>query len=435
MALKKVSSLRSTLVPRATMAVTSAALLTAALVSGCSSSSSGGSNAIGENLTGRGPITYVEGKDTTETGAVKQLIDRWNTSHPDEKVTFKEQSSDANQQYDDLTQHMQAKASDYDVVALDVPWTAEFAAKGWIQPLKDSFALDTSTLLSPPVASATYNGTLYAAPRNTNGGLLFYRKDLSPEPPKTWAEMIASCPKAKEAGIGCYAGQLAPYEGLTVNAAEVINAFGGSFVGPDGKTPTVNTPQAKQGLQTLVDAYKNDDMPKEALSFKEPESQNAFVSGKLMFMRGWPSSFGDAGSDASAVKDKFGVAPLPGKDGIGASTLGGYNAAISAFSKNKATALDFLRYLISEDAQHIVAQGGLPSVRASVYDDPALIAKMPYLPALKDSIASAVPRPVTPFYPAVSKAIQTNAFAALQGSMTVDAAIAGMQKGIETAGS
>ncbi|APA94554.1 ABC transporter substrate-binding protein [Nocardia seriolae] len=434
MALKKVSSLRSTLVPRAVLAVTSAALLTATLATGCSSGS-GGSGSTTENLTGRGPITYVEGKDTTETGAVKQLIDRWNAAHPDEKVTFKEQSSDASQQYDDLKQHMQAKASDYDVVALDVPWTAEFAAKGWIQPLKDSFAIDTSTLLSPPVASATYNGTLYAAPRNTNGGLLFYRKDLAAEAPKTWAEMISMCPKAKEAGIGCYAGQLAPYEGLTVNTAEVINAFGGSFVGPDGKTPTVNTPQAKQGLQTLVDAYKNDDMPKEALSFKETESQNAFVSGKLMFMRGWPSSFGDAGSDTSAVKDKFGVAPLPGKDGIGTSTLGGYNAAISAFSKNKATALDFLRYLISEDAQHIVAQGALPSVRASVYDDPALIAKMPYLPALKDSIASAVPRPVTPFYPAVSKAIQENAFAALQGTKSVDDAITGMQKGIETAGS
>ncbi|MFD6352694.1 ABC transporter substrate-binding protein [Nocardia tengchongensis] len=434
MALKKVSSLRSTLVPRAVLAVTSAALLTATFASGCSSSS-GGNGSTGENLTGRGPITYVEGKDTTETGAVKQLVERWNAAHPDEKVTFKEQSNDASQQYDDLKQHMQAKASDYDVVALDVPWTAEFAAKGWIQPLKDSFAIDTSTLLSPPVASATYNGTLYAAPRNTNGGLLFYRKDLTPEPPKTWAEMISMCPKAKEAGIGCYAGQLAPYEGLTVNTAEVINAFGGSFVGADGKTPTVNSPQAKAGLTTLVDAYKNGDIPKEGISFKEPESQNAFVTGKLMFMRGWPSSYGDAGSDASSVKDKFGVAPLPGKDGVGASTLGGYNAAISAFSKNKATALDFLRFLISEDAQHIVASGALPSVRASVYDDPALIAKMPYLPALKESIASAVPRPVTPFYPAVSKAIQDNAYAALTGSKSVDDAIAGMQKGIETAGS
>ncbi|WP_067695073.1 ABC transporter substrate-binding protein [Nocardia jejuensis] len=433
MALKKVSTLRSSLVPRAVLAVTSTALLAATFASGCSSDS--GSNATSQNLTGRGPITYVEGKDTTETGAVKQLIERWNSAHPDEKVTFKEQSNDASQQYDDLKQHLTAKQSDYDVVALDVPWTAEFAAKGWIQPLKDSFAIDTSTLLSPPVASATYNGTLYAAPRNTNGGLLFYRKDLAPEPPKTWTELLNQCPKAKEAGIGCYAGQFAPYEGLTVNTAEVINAFGGSFVGPDGKNPTVNSAQARAGLQTLVDSYKDGDIPKEAISFKEPESQNAFVSGKLMFMRGWPSSFGDAGSDASSVKDKFGVAPLPGKDGVGASTLGGYNAAISSYSKNKATALDFLRFLISEDAQHIVASGALPPVRASVYDDPALIAKMPYLPALKESIASAVPRPVTPFYPAVSKAIQDNAYAALTGTKSVDDAIVGMQKGIETAAS
>ncbi|MGX1804972.1 ABC transporter substrate-binding protein [Nocardia sp. NPDC055321] len=432
MVLKKVSSLRSSLVPRAAMVVTSAALLTVTFASACSSDS--GSNPTSENLTGRGPITYVEGKDTTETGAVKQLIDRWNASHPDEKVTFKEQSNDATQQKDDLVQHMTAKQSDYDVIALDVPWTAEFAARGWIQPLKDGFSIDTSTLLSPPVASATYNGTLYAAPRNTNGGLLFYRKDLVPEPPKTWTELLANCPKAVEAGIGCYAGQFAPYEGLTVNTAEVINAFGGSFVGPDGKTPTVNSPQAKAGLQVLVDGYKNGEIPKEAISFKEPESQNAFVSGKLLFMRGWPSSFGDAGSDASAVRDKFGVAPLPGKDSVGASTLGGYNAAISAFSKNKATALDFLRFLISEDAQHIVASGALPSVRASVYDDPALIAKMPYLPALKESIASAVPRPVTPFYSAVSKAIQDNAYAALTGTKSIDAAIDGMQQGIETAG-
>lgn len=350
-------------------------------------------------------------------------------------MTFKEQSNDASQQYDDLVEHMRSKQSGYDVVALDVPWTAEFAAKGWIQPLKDSFAIDTSTLLSPPVASATYNNTLYAAPRNTNGGLLFYRKDLVPNPPKTWAEMLGQCQIARDNNIGCYAGQFAPYEGLTVNTSEVINAFGGTFVGPDGKTATVNTPQAKAGLSTLVNAFKNGDIPPEAITFKEPESSNAFATGKLMFLRSWPSTFGDVGAESSEVKDKFGVAPLPGENGVGASTLGGYNAAISAFSKNKATALDFLRFLISEDAQHIIASGALPSVRASMYDDPALIAKMPYLPALKDSIASAVPRPVTPFYPAVSKAIQDNAYAALKGSKSVDEAITGMQQGIETAGS
>ncbi|KZM69494.1 ABC transporter substrate-binding protein [Nocardia terpenica] len=434
MALNTVSSRRSFLLSRAAMAAASAALLIGAFTSACSSSG-GGESAAGQNLTGRGPITYVEGQDTSETGAVKQLIERWNTAHPDEKVTFKEQSNDASQQYDDMAQHMRAKQSDYDVLALDVPWTAEFAAKGWIQPLKDSFAIDTSTLLSPTVASATYKGTLYAAPRNTNGGLLYYRKDLVPNPPKTWTEMLQDCGVARDHGIGCYAGQFAPYEGLTVNAAEVINAYGGTFVGPDGKTPTVNSPQARAGLQVLADAYKNGDIPKEAISFKEPESQNAFAQGKLLFLRTWPNFYGVANADSSAVKGNFGVAPLPGKDSIGASTLGGYNAAISAYSKHKATALDFLRFLISEDAQHIVAEGALPPVRASLYDDPALIAKFPYMPALKDSIASAVPRPVTPYYTAVSKAIQDNAYAALTGTKSVDAAIVGMQKGIEAAGS
>ncbi|GAB2684400.1 ABC transporter substrate-binding protein [Nocardia thraciensis] len=433
MALNKVSSRRSSLVSRAALAALSTALLTAGLTSACSSGD--GNGATSQNLSGRGPITYVEGKDTTESGAVKQLIERWNAAHPDEKVTFKEQSNDASQQYDDLAQHMRAKQPDYDVMALDVPWTAEFAAKGWIQPLEDSFAVDTSTLLSPTVASATYKGTLYAAPRNTNGGLLYYRKDLVPNPPRTWSELLARCDAARDLQIGCYAGQFAPYEGLTVNTAEVINGFGGTFVGPDGKTPTVNSPQARAGLQVLVDAYKNGNIPKEAISFKEPESQNAFAQGKLMFLRTWPNFYGVANADSSVVKGNFGVAPLPGKDGIGASTLGGYNAAISSFSKNKATALDFLRFMISEDAQRIVAEGAFPPVRQSMYDDPALIAKFPYLPALKDSIASAVPRPVTPYYPAVSKAIQDNAYAALTGTKSVDDAITGMQKGIQAAGS
>ncbi|WP_040793031.1 ABC transporter substrate-binding protein [Nocardia paucivorans] len=427
MVLKKVPSLRAALAPIA------AALLTATFAGACGTNTS--TEPTAENLTGRGPITYVEGKDTTETGAVKQLIERWNATHPNEQVTYKEQSNDASAQYDDLVEHMRSKSADYDVVALDVPWTAEFAAKGWIQPLEGDFTIDTSPLLPPTVASATYNNTLYAAPRNTNGGLLFYRKDLVPNPPRTWDEMLSHCPLAQSNGIGCYAGQFAPYEGLTVNTAEVINAFGGTFVGSDGKTPTVNSPESRAGLAQLVDAYRTGVIPREAITFKEPESGSAFTSGRLMFLRSWPSTYGDAASESSTVRDKFGVAPLPGKTGIGASTLGGYNAAISAFSQNKATALDFLKFLISEEAQHIIASGALPPVRASVYDDPALIAKMPYLTALRDSIASAVPRPVTPFYPAVSKAIQDNAYAALNGTKSVDDAIIGMQKGIETAGS
>ena len=77
-------------------------------------------------------------------------------------------------------------------------WTAEFAAKGWLVPLKDKFAIDTSRLLKPTVSAATYNGTLYAAPFASDGGMLYYRKDLVPTPPKTLDEMWGMCSIAKK---------------------------------------------------------------------------------------------------------------------------------------------------------------------------------------------------------------------------------------------
>ena len=98
---------------------------------GSSGGSSGGD--AGANLTGKGPITYVQGKDNSNV--VRPLVDKWNAAHPDEKVTFKEQTDQADQQHDDLVQHFQAKDPNYDVVDVDVVWTGEFAAKGWLQPL------------------------------------------------------------------------------------------------------------------------------------------------------------------------------------------------------------------------------------------------------------------------------------------------------------
>jgi multiple sugar transport system substrate-binding protein len=73
-------------------------------------------------------------------------------------------------------------------------------------------------------------------------------------------------------------------------------------------------------------------------------------------------------------------------------------------------------------------------VLTALYDDPALVAKSPYLTVLKTSIEHAVPRPVTPFYPAVTKAVQDNAYAAIKGEVPVDTALTNMQKAIQSAG-
>ncbi|MFE8886517.1 ABC transporter substrate-binding protein [Pseudarthrobacter enclensis] len=394
---------------------------------------SGGGSDAEANLDSRGPITYVQGKDNSNV--VRPLIEKWNAAHPDEKVTFKEQTDNADQQHDDLVQNFQAKNADYDVASVDVVWTAEFAAKGWLQPLKDKMAIDTKGMLEPTIEAGSYKGTLYAAPVSSDGGILYYRKDLVPTPPKTWDEMMGMCSIAKQNNIGCYSGQFKQYEGLTVNASEAINSAGGSVLDKDGK-PSLNTPEAEAGLNNLVEAFKNGNIPAEAITYQEEESRRAFQDGKLLFLRNWPYVYNLATTEGSSkVKDVLGMAALPGKDGPGASSLGGHSAAVSVYSDHKATSLDFVKFLVEEEQQKFFAtQGSLAPVLGDLYEDQELVAKLPYLPVLKTSIENAVPRPVTPFYPAVTKAIQDNAYAALKGEKPAKDALSDMQKSIETAG-
>jgi trehalose/maltose transport system substrate-binding protein len=418
---------------RALMTMVAAVAAVMLLAAGCGGGSSGGGGSD-EGTAARGPITYVQGKDNTN--AIRPLLEKWNAAHPNEKATFKEQSDEADAQHDDLVQHFQAKDPNYDVVSVDVVWTAEFAAKGWLQPLKDSFALDTSKLLPATVKTATYNNTLYAAPVTSDGGMLYYRKDLVPTPPKTWDEMISMCSIAKKNNMDCYAGQFQKYEGLTVNAAEAINTAGGVIVGEDGKTPSVDSPEAAKGLSRLADAYKAGDIPKQAITYTEEEGRASFEAGKLLFLRQWPYVYSLATTDGSSkVKGKFAVAPLPGDAGKpGASSLGGHNAAISAFSAHKASAFDFLKFLETEESQRwFVTQASNAPALQALYDDPALVKKAPYLPVLKTSILNAVPRPVSPFYPAVTKAVQDNAYAAIKGDKPVPQALTDMQAAIQAA--
>jgi multiple sugar transport system substrate-binding protein len=399
-------------------------------LAGCSGGGAG--NTAQDGQDSRGPITYVQGKDNSNV--VRPLIAKWNKAHPDEKVTFKEQSDQADQQHDDLVQHFQAKDDSYDVVDVDVIWTAEFAAKQWLTPLTGKMKIDTSDLLPATVKTATYNNTLYAAPQTSDGALLYYRKDLVKTPPTTWKEMMDDCQIAKDNGIGCYAGQFAKYEGLTVNTSEAVNGSGGSILNKSG-APDVDTTDAKEGLQNLVTAFKDGNIPAAAITYQEEQGRTAFENGNLLFLRNWPYVYSLAKNDGSSkVKDTFGIAPIPGKDGVGASTLGGHNAAISTYSKHKATAHDFLEFLISNETQKFFAtQGSLAPVVGSLYTDDELTSKLPYLPVLLKSIQSAEPRPVTPFYPAVTKAIQDNSYAALKGSKSVDEAMKDMQAAIKSA--
>lgn len=382
-----------------------------------------------EGTEGRGPITFAMGKNDTDK--LQPIIEKWNEEHPDEEVTLEELAGEADAQRETLVQSLQAGNADYDVMALDVVWTADFAANQWLAPLTGDLEVDTSALLPATVESATYNDTLYALPQNTNGQLLFRNTELAPDPVETFDDIKSAC-AALEGDTDCLTTQLKQYEGLTVNTVGFIEGWGGSVLGEDGQEVTVDSPEAKEGLQALVDAYKDGTISPDSTATTEEETNLTFTEGRTAFAINWPYMYTNA-QEAEATKDKFEVQPLVAKDGVGVSTLGGYNNGININSENKATALDFMKFIINEENQTSFAEASFPPVLASIYDDESLVEQFPYLPALKESLENAAPRPVSPFYPAISKAIQDNAYAALTEDKPVDDAAADMKAAIEAA--
>lgn len=301
---------------------------------------------------------------------------------------------------------------------------------------RDRFPLDT--FLRPVVDTATFDGRLYAVPYVTNAGLLYYRKDVldreGEQPPRTWAELVRQARTiAPKYGLDGYAGQFLPYEGLTVNVTEAVHSAGGSILQGDGTRVSVDSGAARAGLRFLADGVRDGWISRDALGYKEEESRRAFQDGRLLFLRNWPYVYADASAEGSKVAGRFGAVPLPGPDGPGTSVLGGSNLAVSSTSRHPASAADLISYLTSERVQRqVLTEGSLPPVRAALYEDPELIRAYPYLPTLRQSVLSAVPRPKSPRYDQVTLAVQAVAQDLMAQRQTPDQAVARLARELGT---
>lgn len=409
---------------------TAAAVAAAAvLAGGCSPVTAAGQmNSPG----GIGPITFAIGKVDTST-YLPALLAQWNQGHPGQRVTVIQLPNDADDQHAQLVANLQTRTDRYDVMALDVIWTAEFAASDWIVPLSQR-RFPLAEFLRPAVETALYQNRLYAVPFTSNAGLLYYRKDIlaaaGAQPPRTWAQLATlAATVAPRYGLAGYAGQFLSYEGLTVNFAEAVQSAGGSILSADGTRVTLNSPQARQGLDFLVGGFRAGWIPRAALTYDEEASRRAFEQGTLLFLRNWPYVYGLASQPGPGNKaaGKFGVVPLPGSNGPGSSSLGGENLAISSFSRHPVTALAFIKFLTSlASERQVLRHGAQPPVWTRLYSEPDLIRQYPYLQVLQNAILTARPRPAITDYSQVSLAISTAVHQALMLREPAGATISGL---------
>jgi len=407
------------------IAVVAAGLL---FTAGCSSDDASGG---APPTNGIGPITFAIGKDNS--GWLQGVITRWNTRYSNQKVTLLLLPEASNDQLAQLVANLQAKSNEYDVIDMDVIWTAEFASNGWIIPLPDS-QFPLGQFLKPAVDTAMYQGRLYAVPDYSNADVLYYRKDIlakaGAQPPRTWGQLQHLAETvAPRYGLYGYAGTFAPYEGLTVNFAGAVQSAGGSILSPEGTKVTVDSPQALRALEFLVNGFGKGWIPRVSLTYEEESSQAAFEAGKFLFLDNWPDVYAalSVPGPQNKVYGKVGIAPLPGPDGAGSSSLGGANLAISAFSQHQQTALSFIKYMTDETNEvQMLEHGSFPPVWTQLYTDKSLRHSYPYLPVVEQAINSAQPRPAITNYDQASLAISSAVYEALTHEKQPQQALAEM---------
>jgi multiple sugar transport system substrate-binding protein len=138
------------------------------------------------------------------------------------------------------------------------------------------------------------------------------------------------------------------------------------------------------------------------------------------------------GADSS-VKDKVGVVSLPAMaGGKPASCIGGWQWAVSSFSKNKEASAKLVRWLSSPEVskQLAIKASNLP-VYPSVYQDKEVLAVNGWFADALPVVQSARSRPVTPRYSEVSEAVRVNTNAVMAGVKTPAAAVSEIENRVK----
>jgi ABC-type glycerol-3-phosphate transport system substrate-binding protein len=342
--------------------------------------------------------------------------------NPGIRVELQRTPDDANQRHQLYVQWLNARVGNPSILQLDVIWTPEFAAAGWVRPLTQ-YGPASSEFFPATIEANTWAGKLYALPWFADVGLLYRRTDLVPSEPKTLEEMVASARTVMSRRGGPRYGivsQGARYEGLITGYVEYLGAFGGRIIDDKGEV-TVNKPEAVRALEFMRDElYGSHVAPLDVLTWHEEEARFAFQNGNAVFMRNWPYPVAAMSDTAqSKVAGKFAVSPMPksatAPGGHSTAALGGAQLAINAYSEHPDAAYKLIAYLTAPEQMLARAQAvGQYPTRPALYTDPRMRGAISIpLDDARRAIESATPRPVTPIYTELSEILQIELHRAL----------------------
>ncbi len=384
-------------------------------------------------------VVFKHGKISADPLLFKAILDRFEALNPGITVKDETLPASTDEQHQFYAIHLEAEGSDFDVLSMDVIWVPEFARAGWVRDLSHLLPEEERAEFFPgPIEAVTHEGRLYAVPWYIDAGLLYYRKDLLERhglpPPQTWHQLVASAHHvtAREKNLYGYLWQGKQYEGLVCNVLEYFWSNGGDVlragrlvVDCQENVEAISFMRDLVGVQRIT--------PPLVTTAVEETTRHLFGNGKALFMRNWPYAWNIFEREGSPLRGKVGMAPLPAFPGMeSASTLGGWQLGINRYSRRLEAAERLVSFLTSAEVQKTLALTiGYKPTRKTLYQDPELIGRLPFIGSLHDIFMKARPRPVSPYYMMMTQVMQAEFSSILSGIKTPEAGLGSAQRQIE----
>ena len=365
-------------------------------------------------------LTFSGSAVGREAEILRRQLDRFATARG-VTVRIRPTPDSADQRHQLYVQWLNARAPEPDILQLDVVWTPEFAAAGWLLPL-ERFAPDIKDFFPAAIAANRWRERLYGLPWFVDVGMLYWRTDIFESAPVSMAVLRDGARKAVDAGQVRHGmvWQGARYEGLITVFVEYLGAFGGSILDEKGNV-VVDGEAAVRALTWMRDAIQHDrTVPAAVLTWQEEQTRFAFQNGEAAAMRNWPYAHALLSAGDSPVAGRFAVTAMPAVPGAGRPTaaLGGSQLAINSRTQQPDDAWALIEYLTAptqmlERARTI---GQFPA-RVSLFEPQVGLGDAVGIdPAVaRDIILAARPRPVTPVYTQLSEILQISVHRALSG--------------------
>ena len=342
-----------------------------------------------------------------------------------------------------------------DVFALDANPVKQYIKNGWVKDLtpfieKEGGKEWLADFYPVTLMPVTENDKVYGIPKNVVAMVLVYNSELLEEagissPPTTWSEFLET---SKKLTLATKSGGPIDQWGATLVLAKacfdlrfsvVLRGFGGDFLTPDWKHSALDTPEAKEAFNFVVDAIVKHKVMPPGVAQVDCNGARRLLSHKkvgMIFGTMWTiTEVSGMNPDLHGWK-VLEMAPVPQKEGSTApirSTLYQKSLFMNPNTKNPEAAWKLIKFLTEKkQMEKWFVDNNMLSCRKSVNDGFGPILQSKYAAVVTEEIDKhAAFLPLIPEWPECLEAFRTNLQDAVAGTKTPEQALTDAHNQIE----